>query len=93
MEKYIPQYVKGAESFPQLKLLYEKVLRAFSSGNNYGWRFKNFGLVEAFKTFDQVKIEEAVFKNIAKLTSNAVYSAADKVANALRYGGKNIILL
>ncbi|CAB4404448.1 unnamed protein product [Rhizophagus irregularis] len=34
MERQIPQYVQGAESFTQLKQLYEKALRAFSSGKN-----------------------------------------------------------
>ncbi|CAB4422437.1 unnamed protein product [Rhizophagus irregularis] len=89
MEKQIPQYVKGAESFSQLKQLYGKALRALSVGWNYVFRFKNLGLVDAIKTFDSTKIEQAVFRNIEKLTSKAVYnSVTDKVANALRYGLK-----
>ncbi|CAB4473947.1 hypothetical protein RhiirA5_500459 [Rhizophagus irregularis] len=88
MERQIPQYVQGAESFTQLKQLYGKALQAFSSGKNYAWRFKNLGLTDAIKTFDATNIELAVFKNIEKLSSNAVYSLADKIANALRYGVK-----
>ncbi|PKY61130.1 hypothetical protein RhiirA4_485701 [Rhizophagus irregularis] len=72
MEKQIPQYMKGAESFSQLKQLYGKALRALSVGWNYGFRFKNLGLVDSIKTFDSTKIEQAVFRNIEKLTSKAV---------------------
>ncbi|CAB4432016.1 unnamed protein product [Rhizophagus irregularis] len=88
MERQIPQFVKGAESFSGLKVLYGKALFALSSGSRFSWRFKNLGLIDAIKTFDSVKIEQAVFRNIEKLTSNAVFSAADKMANALRYGVK-----
>ncbi|PKC05799.1 hypothetical protein RhiirA5_420442 [Rhizophagus irregularis] len=50
--------------------------------------FKNLGLVDAIKTYDSTKIEQAVFRNIEKLTSKAMYSVTDKVANALSYGVK-----
>ncbi|PKB99151.1 hypothetical protein RhiirA5_430201 [Rhizophagus irregularis] len=89
IEKQIPQYVQGAEAFPSLKQMYEKVIKAFTSGRSYSWRFKNLGLVDALKAImSPEKIEAAVFQNLEKVTSSAVYSAADKVANALRFGVK-----
>ncbi|CAB4443160.1 unnamed protein product [Rhizophagus irregularis] len=89
IEKQIPQYVQGAEAFPSLKQMYEKVIKAFSSGRNYSWRFKNLGLTDALKAImSPEKIEAAVFQNLEKVTSSAVYEAAYKVANALRFGVK-----
>ncbi|CAB4479933.1 unnamed protein product [Rhizophagus irregularis] len=41
--------------------------------------FKNLGLVDAIKTYDSTKIEQAVFRNIEKLTSKAMYSVTDKL--------------
>ncbi|CAG8719125.1 22987_t:CDS:2 [Rhizophagus irregularis] len=89
IEKQIPQYVQGAEAFPSLKQMYEKVIKAFTSGRSYSWRFKNLGLVDALKAImSPEKIEAAIFQNLEKVTSRSVYSAADKVANALRFGVK-----
>ncbi|CAB4490152.1 unnamed protein product [Rhizophagus irregularis] len=86
MEKQIPQYVKGAETFSGLKQLYGNALRTFRTGMSYGWRFKNIGLADALRTFDIAKIEQAVFRNLDKLSTNAVYRLSDKIDNALRYG-------
>ncbi|PKY57437.1 hypothetical protein RhiirA4_549651 [Rhizophagus irregularis] len=94
IEKQIPQYVQGAEAFPSLKQMYEKVIKAFSSGRNYSWRFKNLGLTDALKAImSPEKIEAAVFQNLEKVTSSAVYEAAYKVANALRFGEIGIELI
>ncbi|CAB5396282.1 unnamed protein product [Rhizophagus irregularis] len=62
MEKQIPQYVKGAETFSGLKQLYGNALKTFRTGMSYGWRFKNIGLADALRTFDIAKIEQAVFR-------------------------------
>ncbi|POG65225.1 hypothetical protein GLOIN_2v1844853 [Rhizophagus irregularis DAOM 181602=DAOM 197198] len=92
IEKQIPQYVQGAEAFPSLKQMYEKVIKAFTSGRSYSWRFKNLGLVDALKAImSPEKIEAAIFQNLEKVTSRSVYSAADKVANALRFGGVSAV--
>ncbi|CAB5396389.1 unnamed protein product [Rhizophagus irregularis] len=88
IEKQIPQYVQGAEAFPSLKQMYEKVIK-LSLQETYSWRFKNLGLLDALKAImSPEKIEAAVFQNLEKVTSSAVYSAADKEANALRFGVK-----
>ncbi|GET55519.1 hypothetical protein GLOIN_2v1839571 [Rhizophagus irregularis DAOM 181602=DAOM 197198] len=42
VNELILQYVKGAESFSQLKQLYGKALRAFGAGRNYGFRKIDF---------------------------------------------------
>ncbi|CAG8777274.1 16319_t:CDS:2, partial [Rhizophagus irregularis] len=86
MEIQIPQYVVGAETFSGLKQLYGNALKTFRTGRNSGWRFKDIGLTDALKAFDPVKIEQAIFRSMDKLSSNAVYRLSDKIANALRYG-------
>ncbi|RGB36247.1 hypothetical protein C1646_758375 [Rhizophagus diaphanus] len=88
MERQIPQYVQGAESFPQLKQLYGKVLDVFRAGSNFSWRYKNIGLTDALKMYDASEIELAVFRNLEKLSQNVVYDFAIKIENALRYGVK-----
>ncbi|PKY34200.1 hypothetical protein RhiirB3_475942 [Rhizophagus irregularis] len=93
MEKQIPQYVKGAETFSGLKQLYGNALRTFRTGMSYGWRFKNIGLADALRTFDIAKIEQAVFRNLDKLSTNAVYRLSDKIDNALRYGEVTIEMI
>ncbi|POG63651.1 hypothetical protein GLOIN_2v1845757 [Rhizophagus irregularis DAOM 181602=DAOM 197198] len=93
MEKQIPQYVKGAETFSGLKQLYGNALKTFRTGMSYGWRFKNIGLADALRTFDIAKIEQAVFRNLDKLSTNAVYRLSDKIDNALRYGEVTIEMI